>query len=356
MDVIKLSPPSPPSMSSKARHFMNVWDWELQYSSSDVNWFKNPMFYVFSFAALSVGKSSPEELSETGKDMLMSDNQTGIRNSNFPSKNSTKKGISHMFKSCSTSRTTFPAETHSIFYKSSIYQDANSIEDDGCRSLTPAATPHSLMETMSMKSIASNGMLKAIEHSCLSPEIGMSHMKLWDHCYLRWISPLELIGGSQFAEYFTQIHLVLDIISLKKNISKAECQIQLISSTDSEASGFSCSEFNSSLENESAFDIGTTERTVENSSFYITNFLTESEKLTPTPVSSCSDVLQESNRKLHFPNPPECFTSSFPYIVERPPSSFATPMTFSNDSQRASYIESDMASIDEMTNSIVSNC
>lgn len=356
MDVIKLSPPSPPSMSSKARHFMTVWDWELQYSSSDTNWFKNPMFYVFSSDALSIGKPSPEELSEAGKDMLMSESQTGIRNSNYPPKNSTKTGISHMFKSCSTSRTAFPVETHSVFYKSSIYQDANSIEDDGCHSLTPADMPHSFMETMSMKSITSNGMLKAIQHSCLNPEISMSHMKLWDHCYLRWISPLELIGGSQFAEYFTQIHLVLDIISLKKNISKTECQIQLISSTDSEASGFSCSEFNSSLENDSTFDTGTTERTVENSSFYITNFLTESEKLTPTPVSSCSDVLQESNRKLHFPNPPECFTSSFPYIVERPPSSFATPMTFSNDSQRVSYIESDMVSMDDMTNSIVSNC
>ncbi|ESN95316.1 hypothetical protein HELRODRAFT_193550 [Helobdella robusta] len=271
----------------------------------------------------------------------------------------------------------------------------------------------------------------------IKPYISCLHF--WDHCYLRWLSPLELLGGGHLVEYFTQVQLILDITSLQYDITKLKNKINLLDggSRDLQVrekkstpfrvpSGTSINPNNHKIIYKTN-DGGDEEDRVSEDGIYKNGLLTDSRHevfdrndgidheippnsiddddflfhpnerlitsfrvpatcppLTTTPVKlnlshipapaknethrprSASSSTNDnqiigsptiSNAPPYFLPPPEYFTSSYPYPIKRHLlTSFATPIFFPTENQRSSYTDSDMASIDEMSSSLVSSC
>lgn len=54
------------------------------------------------------------------------------------------------------------------------------------------------------------------------PCCNIAALKFWDNCYLRWLGPLEIIGGGKPAEYIAQTIMMEDIASLQMAITELE--------------------------------------------------------------------------------------------------------------------------------------
>lgn len=64
----------------------------------------------------------------------------------------------------------------------------------------------------------------------LKPVISAPLIKLWSHCYLRWINDLEIMGGGTPSCYLQQCMLVEEIICLKHQVHSLETHTEFIRS------------------------------------------------------------------------------------------------------------------------------
>lgn len=61
----------------------------------------------------------------------------------------------------------------------------------------------------------------------LDPITSPAMLKFWCNCYMRWLTPLQIIGGGAPSEYLTQCILVEEIVHLQhkvKNLQQAKPQ------------------------------------------------------------------------------------------------------------------------------------
>ena len=56
----------------------------------------------------------------------------------------------------------------------------------------------------------------------LRPAVSLSCLKFWSYCYLRWLTPVEIIGGGTPSVYIQQCFLVEEIICLQHKIDSLE--------------------------------------------------------------------------------------------------------------------------------------
>ncbi|KAK2180750.1 hypothetical protein NP493_427g01035 [Ridgeia piscesae] len=64
----------------------------------------------------------------------------------------------------------------------------------------------------------------------LRPGIHVSCLKFWSYCYLRWLTPVEIIGGGTPSVYIQQCILVEEIICLQHKIDSLEKSTQFVKS------------------------------------------------------------------------------------------------------------------------------
>lgn len=63
---------------------------------------------------------------------------------------------------------------------------------------------------------------KTMKTQSLVPCCMVAALKFWDNCYLRWLGPLEIIGGGKPAEYIAQTLIMEEIASLQMAIAELE--------------------------------------------------------------------------------------------------------------------------------------
>lgn len=67
-----------------------------------------------------------------------------------------------------------------------------------------------------------HGSASLFAHDVLRPGYAMPQIRLWEHCYLRWLTPVEIVGGGMPCEYLAQSALMGEIKALQNKISKIE--------------------------------------------------------------------------------------------------------------------------------------
>ena len=66
----------------------------------------------------------------------------------------------------------------------------------------------------------------------LNPGYSLPQLKFWEHCYLRWLTPIEIIGGGQTLEYVIQSRVMKDVSDLENEILKVKKSLQKLSVSD----------------------------------------------------------------------------------------------------------------------------
>ena len=77
----------------------------------------------------------------------------------------------------------------------------------------------------------------------LRPDISISCLQFWSYCYLRWLTPVEIIGGGTPSVYIQQCFLVEEIICLQHKIDSLEKSTQFVKSRRPKSDlffGFEC--------------------------------------------------------------------------------------------------------------------
>ena len=77
----------------------------------------------------------------------------------------------------------------------------------------------------------------------LRPAISVSCLQFWSYCYLRWLTPVEIIGGGTPSVYIQQCFLVEEIICLQHKIDSLEKSTQFVKSRRPKSDlffGFEC--------------------------------------------------------------------------------------------------------------------
>ena len=64
----------------------------------------------------------------------------------------------------------------------------------------------------------------------LYPEASLPMLKFWSQCYLRWIMPLQIIGGGNPSGYLQQCVLVEEILCLQHQVKSLESDQQVLRS------------------------------------------------------------------------------------------------------------------------------
>lgn len=67
-----------------------------------------------------------------------------------------------------------------------------------------------------------HGSASLFAHDVLRPGFAMPQIRLWEHCYLRWLTPVEIVDGGMPCEYLAQSALMSEIKALQSKISKIE--------------------------------------------------------------------------------------------------------------------------------------
>jgi Myotubularin-like phosphatase domain/Myotubularin-associated protein len=82
-----------------------------------------------------------------------------------------------------------------------------------------------LKSSESKTSASTNGdrtLTRIVRQTTLRPNVKLFNMKLWSLCYLRWISPIAIVGGGAASEYLAHCLLVEEIHSLRGKIANCE--------------------------------------------------------------------------------------------------------------------------------------
>lgn len=145
-----------------SNYVMSVWDWQRQFSPGDIALFTNPLYVTH--VQIQDWRSSDCRLSEAHGKMMTC-------------QNGHKSG-----------------------------------------SLTPRHTvdirPFRVSQSLHGASMFAHDMLR--------PGFAMPQIRLWEHCYLRWLTPIQIIGGGMPSEHLAQSELLSEIKALQNKISKIE--------------------------------------------------------------------------------------------------------------------------------------
>lgn len=68
------------------------------------------------------------------------------------------------------------------------------------------------------------------DNTVLKPVVRAPMIKFWSHCYLRWVSPLEIVGGGTPSEYLQQCVLVEEILLLKHQVHSLSTDTEFVKS------------------------------------------------------------------------------------------------------------------------------
>ena len=60
--------------------------------------------------------------------------------------------------------------------------------------------------------------VKKRENGILEPVVSAPMLKFWGHCYLRWMTPVQILAGGSPLEYLTQCILVEEIVVLQHKV------------------------------------------------------------------------------------------------------------------------------------------
>lgn len=63
---------------------------------------------------------------------------------------------------------------------------------------------------------------RKVQSHVLQPEVSAPMMKFWSHCYLRWLTPVQIMAGGTPSEYLQQCFLVEEIMFYQHKIRSLE--------------------------------------------------------------------------------------------------------------------------------------
>lgn len=112
----------------------------------------------------------------------------------------------------------FSEEAISLF-NNPLYRARSELDLNSNRTSNgPADKPPSY----SMKLSGLSSYNAAIKPTVLRPVISHPLLKFWSHCYLRWLTPVQILSGGTPSEYLQQCVLVEEIICLRHKIKSLE--------------------------------------------------------------------------------------------------------------------------------------
>ena len=84
---------------------------------------------------------------------------------------------------------------------------------------TDARLGKNMKRAYSLKLANLHNPIPAQNYKVLRPVVAAPMIKLWSHCYLRWITPLQIVNGGSPSEYLKQCLLVEEILYLHHKLN-----------------------------------------------------------------------------------------------------------------------------------------
>lgn len=161
-----------PATPNGCTKLMTVWDWEKQFYEEDVALFTNPLYVAH------------EQIRDWH-----------LRDSKF----------------------------ERAYQK---FRRRASGDDTRTGSLSPKQTIDSRklwrMPSTDVLALASTEALALASKEVLRPGFKAPQIKLWEHCYLRWLTPIQIVGGGMPSEFLAQSTLMEEIRMLQEKIARLE--------------------------------------------------------------------------------------------------------------------------------------
>jgi len=88
--------------------------------------------------------------------------------------------------------------------------------------LYTASCDLSIMSSITNGRKSSQPGLTVTEDGCHQLQLKLHDVRLWSLCYLRWLTPLMIIGGGPACEYLTQCLVIEEIGQLRQEITELE--------------------------------------------------------------------------------------------------------------------------------------
>lgn len=150
---------------------LNVWNWENQFDDDDIELFRNPLYAARTYLnkvhpSGAKGGASTDCRPVSSADILMMKNKR-------------------------------PMPTNK-----------------------PTSTWPSAATTAAARGGDVMARSKALRFSC-----SLTHLRLWSHCYLRWMTPVQIDNGGTPCEYVARMALLSDIVQLQQQIADLESSL-----------------------------------------------------------------------------------------------------------------------------------
>lgn len=173
-------------------HFRSrsLWNWTQLYSEDDLRFFRNPLFVVSQVASSILEAETSEALVPPNQHRVGANNASRGLPPPRPG-NATKSR---------------PDATFSDVLKNSTKHN------------TPSAKQASSVAARSSSPEHATLLAKWLPYKTLPVNAYSSALQMWSHCYLRWISPVQIYHGGSPAVYLQRCGLVKDILQLESTL------------------------------------------------------------------------------------------------------------------------------------------
>ena len=151
---------------------LNVWNWHNQFDAEDIEMFQNPLYIARKY----LNKVLPAT--------ARANNLSELR----------------------------PSSTADILSTKSVRAKISKQSDTWPAPASPAPSP-------------TNGSSSSAPSSSLGFDHKLIDLRLWSHCYLRWLTPVQIVGGGTPSEYVAQTAALHEIIHLQRDIADLEASL-----------------------------------------------------------------------------------------------------------------------------------
>lgn len=94
----------------------------------------------------------------------------------------------------------------------------------GSDSKSGSLSPRQTIDVRKLWRMQSTDVVSPVGKEVLRPGFKAPQIKLWEHCYLRWLTPIQIVGGGMPSEFLAQSALMEEIRSLQEKIGRLEAE------------------------------------------------------------------------------------------------------------------------------------
>lgn len=95
----------------------------------------------------------------------------------------------------------------------------------GADSKSGSLSPKQTIDARKLWRLQSTDVLALVGKEVLRPGFKAPQIKLWEHCYLRWLTPIQIVGGGMPSEFLAQSVLMEEIRALQDKIGSLETSV-----------------------------------------------------------------------------------------------------------------------------------